>query len=264
MEGADMQTTQVDGQLRGVTAGEVEHFCDHGWAMLRGLVDQQLVQDLYERAKAIVDLDSGRVAYGVVQALPSPLGADPLFGQFALSSRLGEIASQLLVEPVAMRRWDQRLLVKPRGAAGTPTPPHQDQAGRPFKSNHLMFWLALDEVTSDMGSMWFLSGSHKLGLFGAFEFPSLEAAVERFPRLGECELTEAQHYAPGDATVHHGLTLHGTAANIADRARWGYRLAYVPADATFTGEEDPDITLGVDLTPGKPFDHPNFPIVYTP
>jgi hypothetical protein len=47
------------------------------------------------------------------------------------------------------------------------------------------------------------------------------------------ELTEPFHYQPGDATVHKGWLVHGSAANATDRQRWCYILEYTPADVRY-------------------------------
>lgn len=255
------ETQDIDLQIRTVKDEEVDHFAEHGWVMLRGFMDEQLVYDLLQRAKAILDVDSDQ-RYGSLEAV-HVVETDPLFARFALSTRLGEIAARLLGEAVAMRRLDDRLIVKPAGETSRVTKPHQDQAMRPFKCNAIQYWVAFDEVTPAMGSMWFLNGSHKLGLLGESAFSTLEAAVERFPRLGQCQQSAQQHYGPGDVTVHHCLTVHGASVNTTERTRWGYRIAYMPADATYTGE--PSIhTDGLNLTPHERPDHPHFPVVYTP
>ncbi|MCC8957520.1 phytanoyl-CoA dioxygenase family protein [Bradyrhizobium sp. Pear77] len=261
-----------------MTDEEVAHFAEHGWVMLRGLLDAQLARDLLDRAKAMTNLEADQSS-GVLSGVRNAIfEADPLFARLALSASLGKMAAQLLGERVAMRRLEHKLMVKPAEDARKrtrPTMPHQDHL-RPFRSNAAQFWIALDEVTPEMGSMWFLGGSQKFGLLGGGllgrtnelvgpdEFASLEAVFDRFPRLRQCELSEPQRYAPGDVTVHHGLTLHGASANTTDRTRWAYRVVFFPADAIYTGEPNYRYTDGLGLSAGQQFDHPNFPVVWTP
>jgi hypothetical protein len=55
--------------------------------------------------------------------------------------------------------------------------------------------------------------------------------LERYPKLKELyPLSPPFHYQPGDASVHHGYTIHGTPLNRTDKPRWSYIPTYVPAD----------------------------------
>lgn len=121
-------------------------------------------------------------------------------------------------------------------AAGTSTGGqiefHQDapafHADRP---GFLMFWIALDEVTPEQGSMRFLNGSHREGPLGSHhsgyplkQYPKL---IDRYP------LSAPLHYRAGDATAHHGYTFHMSPENTTPRARWACVLPYVAADVQF-------------------------------
>ena len=46
-------------------------------------------------------------------------------------------------------------------------------------------------------------------------------------------LSNPFHYQPGDCTVHHGYTAHGSINNTTDRDRWAYLFSYTPADTRY-------------------------------
>ena len=118
---------------------------------------------------------------------------------------MGRSCARLLIGDGPIRYLDDRMLVKlPIGRnpeRGQPTVYHQDWNNRPFDSNALAVWVALDEVTPEQASLRFLSGSHKLGPAGYWFLP-IEKARERVPLLKRFELSEPPHLMPGDATIH--------------------------------------------------------------
>jgi ectoine hydroxylase-related dioxygenase (phytanoyl-CoA dioxygenase family) len=96
----------------------------------------------------------------------------------------------------------------------------------------LQFWLALDEVTPEMGAMRFLSGVHREGPLGAGAIGAPgEDLLAQYPKLCDVyEFSPPFHYRPGDATVHHGYMVHGAPPNLSDRPRCSYIFSYTPAD----------------------------------
>lgn len=122
-------------------------------------------------------------------------------------------------------------------------------------------WIALDEVTPDMGSMRFYSGSHRLGPLGRV-WPEGKKLLDVYPDIPkELTLSPELYLMPGDATMHHSLCIHGAPANSTDRPRWAYILQLFPADAVFTETVLPFVAR-LGLQTDKPFDYPRFPQVY--
>jgi ectoine hydroxylase-related dioxygenase (phytanoyl-CoA dioxygenase family) len=144
-----------------------------------------------------------------------------------------------------------------KGPGSAATPWHQDSTSQGAdRVGEFNMWVALDEVTPEMGSIRFLTGSHVEGPLGAVtpnlgedgrpdaarsadvatDFGSRDFLQEHYPRLWELyELSAPLHYRPGDATVHKGLMLHGAPANATDRDRWSYIVQYTPADTRYIG-----------------------------
>lgn len=108
---------------------------------------------------------------------------------------------------------------------------HQDLAYWPETADPrtVTFWLALDRTAADNGVVRFVSGSHRepalrphRPLFGdRDQNHTLVAAVDPArDRIQSADL------APGDVTVHHERTVHGSGGNTSDRWRRGYVLAF--------------------------------------
>ncbi len=111
---------------------------------------------------------------------------------------------------------------------GSGVPPHQDNAYFCQEPpDMLTVWIAIDAVTEANGPVTFVKGSHRLGLL-----PTKPSGVRgnsigmagpppESPETSLCGLL-----APGDATIHHCLTIHHSAPNTTDRSRLGFLLVY--------------------------------------
>ncbi len=111
---------------------------------------------------------------------------------------------------------------------GSGVPYHQDNAYFcQTPPDMLTVWIAIDAVTQANGPVFFVKGSHKLGVLptkpsgvrgnsiGMAE-PSAVPLEEQF-----CGLLQ-----PGDATIHHCNTIHHSAPNTTEHSRLGFLLVF--------------------------------------
>jgi phytanoyl-CoA hydroxylase len=111
---------------------------------------------------------------------------------------------------------------------GSGVPPHQDNAYFcRTPPDMLTVWIAIDAVTAANGPVFFVKGSHKLGMLptrpsgvrgnsiGMAEPPATP------PEKQFCALLE-----PGDATIHHCQTIHQSDPNNTPHSRLGLLLVY--------------------------------------
>jgi ectoine hydroxylase-related dioxygenase (phytanoyl-CoA dioxygenase family) len=158
--------------------------------------------------------------------------------RLTLSKRLGSIAKQLL-NTEHVRLWhDQALYKVPGGAA---TEPHQDIAYWPMiEKNAGTIWLALDEVTVEMGAMYFIPGSHKAEMFdyGNRIEDAIEGRSDLITKVREKLRTNPISYnlKPGDATFHHALTIHYTGGNKTYKTRKGMTVIYFADGVKYDGK----------------------------
>ena len=121
---------------------------------------------------------------------------------------------------------------------------HQDLTywGLGATSGMVTMWLALSDVTRASGCMDFVAGSHKHPILphtDTFDDNNLlsrgqEVAVD----VAETDKT-AIEISPGQISLHHGLTIHGSGPNVSDDRRIGFVVRYVRPDvAQQVGDAD--------------------------
>jgi hypothetical protein len=275
----------VEDDVRPVTDTEVAFFKENGWVYLPGLVRPDRSQAMRERgAPRLAGLmHGGNVQFDTPEALRAQLTVanaegqgvvtdnkkwlewrgpvraahDEVFEEAVLSPRMGRNVQRLLGRDRPMRVYHDIFMCKLPDAISTRTEWHQDSVAFPIDRNALTVWIALDEITPDQGPVQFFSGSHRCGLLGRSSPDRRTDLLDEYPELGRFALSPPHHMHAGDATVHHGLVVHGATANNTARPRWSYAVAYFPGDARYTGAPNHDCD-GFGLRVGQPVDHPSF------
>jgi hypothetical protein len=236
--GQAVTETEIEALVREVTDEEVAFYHEYGWVMMRQLVDpafaaelERVAQDRRARAE-----EEGLERPGVHLALADD--AEP-YRSFMFSRRMATNAMRLVdrkrlkgVDLPLRYRMDMHI-IKPPGAAGSTY--HQDSSEHGSdRVGELQFWLALDEVTPEMGAMRFVSHTHREGPLGSVFNDDRGDLLVQYPNLTtELELSPPLHYQPGDCTVHHGYTVHGGPDNTTDKPRLSYLFSYSPEDTRY-------------------------------
>lgn len=194
-------------------------------------------------------------------ALGRPWRTHPELEALGRSPAFAAPLAELSGLPAGIRYLNDQVAVKvpPDVGATDETPWHQDHPYLPIdRPGDLTVWVALHDVQPEHGTMQFLDGSHEIG---GLEASLLEADLqEAHPDLWErFPVTEPLALRAGDATVHHGCTLHWAPANSLPTCRWAYIAEYVPADARAARLPNPRATAA-GLAAGDTFDHPAFPL----
>ena len=231
-----MTEREIRSALREVTDEEVACYQEYGWVMMRQLVAPEFAAELL-RAGQEWSERSGKET-GPRSGLAREEGAEP-FRSFMFSERMSQNAMRLVNRKrlkgvdVPLRYRIDLLLEKLPGAAGSTY--HQDSAEHGSdRVGELQFWLALAEVTPEMGAMRFVNRSHREGPLGSVFNDDRGDLLEQFPNLTSVlELSPPCHYQLGDCTVHHGYTVHGGPANSTDKPRWSYLFSYSPTDTRY-------------------------------
>ncbi|MFF3569130.1 phytanoyl-CoA dioxygenase family protein [Nocardia jiangxiensis] len=258
--------------VRTVSPEETAFFVEHGWVRLPNLVDEREIGQLRERAEA-------RLAARLSDEAESTGFVDQAFGQardiadvdvrfrrLAHDPTMAANVVTLLGTVEKVRLQITNLLVKqPKGQGrhDGATVFHQDFPWMPMdRSGMLTVWVALAPVAPEMGPLRFYDRSHERGLLGrSFVRPNDDMPTQH-PWLADLPITEGAAMAPGDATVHHCLTVHGAGENTGDAVRLSFAATYFDAATLYTGAPYGQ-TDQLDLGVNGPFDHPRFPTMST-
>jgi ectoine hydroxylase-related dioxygenase (phytanoyl-CoA dioxygenase family) len=177
-----------------------------------------------------------------------------------LDRNLGSLVAQL--EDIAEVRlcFDSLLAKRPFAMASRF---HLDLPHWSVTSVHAAtIWIAVDNVDATNGCMCYLPGTHLSRRCEPVDAPQgFRDLFERYPDWVEIAPVFCPMIA-GDAVIHHALTAHGSTANFQPGWRRAMSIAYVAADATFTGHRSPLFAVPDDAGPADPLPDIEHPVVF--
>lgn len=188
---------------------------------------------------------------------------DPWMFNYVTQRKFGEAVAKLL-KVKEVKILTETLHAKMPGASGRGRsfPWHQDFPWLPIdRAQAAQTWIALVDVTEDMGPMQHLIGSHRSmpGIRDGFG----EDATKIFPELfDEYEVSPLHGVPKGGVVFHHAMTWHYSGENVTDRVRWAMSSYRMSATCRYTGAMNFN-TDGLGLAPNEVFNHSNFPTVYS-
>ncbi|MEX0767849.1 MAG: phytanoyl-CoA dioxygenase family protein, partial [Microthrixaceae bacterium] len=284
--------------IRSVTQAEKDSFYQDGVVLLRGILDTDWIKALgvpLERALAqgeAVNLgvmapssnpepsesaqSAGAAGAAVAGAPAFSAGTDhwkhdETFHGFATASPLPEIASQLLSSE-RIWLWEDSVLVK---EAGSPfaTKFHTDAGYFHVDGEQICtMWIPLDAASPESGAVSWVRGSH---LEQVVYRPNMFVTDEPIPGtegeivpdvLGTPELAArviSFDLEPGDLTVHHARTLHGSPGNSSQTRRRAVSLRYCGDDARYRRKPGLPERAGMeDAAAGDMLGPPSCPLVW--
>ena len=224
------------------TAAQVEAFRRDGFVVIPGLCDPDEVaayrQPIIEATAAHNREDrplAERDTYGKAFLQTLQLRKrDERVLRFCTSRRFGRVAADLFGVDGVRIYHDQSLFKEPGGGH---TPWHQDLFYWPFDEATVGgMWMALVDVTAEMGGLRYARGSHTAGYLGHHHIgDESDAAYDRYIAEHGVEVVECVPLRAGDALFHCGWTIHGAGPNRSDRKREAMVVAYY-ADGMRVGE----------------------------
>ncbi len=228
-----METTTFDLTTKyEIPPAQVEQYRRDGHILLRGVASPEeleyfrpLIIGIAEEAAKTHDLkvrleDSSLLFTQVTNVWRKSEAAR----EFIFAKRFARIAAELMGVRGVRLYHDQALLKDP---GGSPTPWHKDHYHWPLATHHtIKMWLALSDISEEMGAMVFASGSHHGGLFP--EVPFTLNTQEIFSRVIRDRKIPTASYAlkAGDATFHSGDVLHSARENTSTRRREVITIIY--------------------------------------
>ncbi|MGR3676382.1 MAG: phytanoyl-CoA dioxygenase family protein [Paracoccaceae bacterium] len=174
--------------------------------------------------------------------LPSPLGTYkrvnahlvmPLAARIALDPKVLDAVQGVLGPDLMV--WSAEFFIKePRTVHSVGM--HQDLTywGMGETADQVTAWIALSPATHDSGCMDFVQGSHKNPILPHTDTYAdtnlLSRGQEVAVKVAESDKTNIV-LKPGQMSLHHGLTIHGSGPNQSDDRRIGLAIRYVNPNA---------------------------------
>ena len=257
---------------RPVSSDESAFYLAHGWVVLRHWISPAVVAEMLAAALAVMGEMAERPPSSPLRDDPrvwrrwdEPWRTHPSFERLARSSEFVAPLVALSKLRSGLRYIDDQIVVKLPASAGAmgETPWHQDHPCLPIdRTGDLTVWVALHDMEPEHGTLRFLDRSHQEG---PLEVVSLQHDLrETHPLLfAQYRVSGPQQLRSGDATVHHGCTVHGAPPNDTASPRWAYIAEFIPGDARVAGPRSARVEAA-GLTAGDRFDHPAFPLTSAP
>lgn len=194
-------------------------FAAHGWLVVRGAVDAARVRALEQALDAVLPPSSWAAWGGRVVEAAGVSHAAPLLAEQARDASIGALAAELLGAASVQLLQDTALVKPPRHAGDVAW--HRDWGFLSFLGapRVLTVRLALTPCTAASGCMHVYDGSHRWDVaaedlalrHGAID--DQRAALPPALRERAAASEVALELEPGDISIHHALTFHGSAAN---------------------------------------------------
>ncbi|PZD96819.1 phytanoyl-CoA dioxygenase family protein [Paenibacillus sambharensis] len=208
---------------------QVSDYQEQGHLYVPGVISAEAVRTFRSRIYALVE----RLGRGVLHSyirddfggkfleLTNVWRLDPELRELTFARRFARMAAELLQVPSVRLHYDC-ILFKEEG--GGPTPWHQDQLAWPLDTEHtITMWMPLSDIPSEIGSLSFLTGSHRLG-----KASMLDAVRQNLPEVSYGAMKA------GDATFHSGWTFHAAKGNPMKRTRDVFAIVYYADGAVLT------------------------------
>lgn len=230
----------------------------HGVVLVRGLINLDLIEnfqraflrmmDAYMRQygktlKSLTDLDTAYRQFCDEEAEAAlsmrGLGKDlPEYHHLLIYDRLISAVSELIGHDSFQINYDQCLFRIDRPSEDRfGFPWHQDYPYNLMSRNAVTVWIPLTSVTTNMGLLRVLPGSHtslypvtvdrthENVRFEKHHTIRIENSEKLFPEF-EALATDIPEVEPGDAVFIHSHLLHRSGANRSDRCRWVFNPRY--------------------------------------
>lgn len=200
-------------------------FARDGWVVVRGGISAADIASYLEGFDACVPaVNYPRRKGGVVWEVGTPSRHHPALMAAARNPRLGALAAEVLA-CASVQLLNDTLLYKPARQGG-PVEWHQDYTyvGYLVPPQAISIRIALVAEDADSGAQHVVSGSHHWGPLGdvrALSDSKVDSIVPLLSPDHAAQLANARTLAlePGDISIHHCLTLHGSPPNRSDRHR---------------------------------------------
>jgi len=212
-----------------------------GWTVVRGVVAPSELAAMHDVFTALVPPTND----GVLREVTGAAMAYPPLAAITRDPRFGALAAEVLGAPQIQFLQDS-LLYKPAGDGGA-VEWHQDHSyvGFLVPARVIAIRLALLPEREDNGCMRVVNGSHRWGPVGANRSLTADSVTSLVDALTESQRAELACaaplvLAPGDVSIHHCLTTHGSGINRSEEPRRTIILRMFDASCRFDATRVPE------------------------
>ncbi len=221
-----------DIEVDGLSEEQVDEFHKNGFIVVNDVFSMEEVEVLRRATESEVVMDrlnQGGHATKAVHLLEITT-LDPIFMDLARDPKILNRLVSLIGPDIQLQH--SKLATKPPSKGKGTFAWHQDLAFFPHtNSSVLAVMVMLDDATPENGCMQMVRGSHKLGYLN-HSVDGLFTAECRESHYWEKKSNVAQITPKtGGISIHHGLTLHGSPANLSGKPRRGVVFEYRTDDA---------------------------------
>ncbi len=165
----------------------------------------------------------------------------PLAAQLSTNPAVLDVIEKIIGPDILI--WGSEFLIKEPGTKHMISM-HQDLTywGMGSTDKQVTAWIALSPATKASGCMDFVQGSHKNEILPHKDTFADDNMLSRGQEI-EVDVAEADKVAielqPGQMSLHHGLTIHGSGPNVSDDRRIAFVVRYIAPDVQKTvGDKD--------------------------
>ena len=208
-----------------ITREDFHHWQQHGWLLLRQMLDGPTMARIHREINNLVSLDhaTGQSLHYYEDSPAGPLLCrterfledSELLSDLILRGAIPETAGRILGEPVLL--FKEKVNYKLPGGAGFA--PHQDAAAYDFIDLHITCLLAVDTMTVENGCLEFARQRERT-LVAVNDVGCVREDV-----AADLEW-EAMEMQPGDLLFFDSYAIHRSGPNLGDSARRAIYLTY--------------------------------------
>jgi ectoine hydroxylase-related dioxygenase (phytanoyl-CoA dioxygenase family) len=225
-----------------LTEEQVEHYYREGYVVVPGMVPLRACEAVMQVAPPPQSSDGQWEAKIFQHDAPD---ADAKLHRLLAEPSIIDAVTSIFEAPPRVF-YGMLAIVAPNGGNGLPW--HQDNQHTHILGGALNVFVALRDITPDMGILWMVPKSHLLGRQPytsnrTSNFGYRETVVD--PEGGICLPT----LHAGDTCIFDRYTLHRSMQNVTQEPRYAYAAQYQAAHARVadTGKKDPMRMLATDL-----------------
>ena len=228
-----MQFTAISDNISTMNATDIRELYEKdGYTIVRGVIDQDLVEEAREHIKWLIEKNPHLPPEGLDTFL---VGDDPFWLRLVSDPRLLDCVEPIIGPNIAL--FASHYIAKPP-KTGKAVGWHQDGSYWPLEPMVVTtVWLALDKVDEENGCMYVLPGTQHERLRTTDEMHEAKETVlgnELDMSSFDLETLTNICLEPGDISIHEATLVHGSNANTSDRWRRGLTIRYMPTTTKMT------------------------------